>query len=71
MRPLRALLMRAAIDIIPDQLVFQPFTVTVTIDDREQLRALTRLAGYLTNGHGLELFPLLQEQCAKWGVELA
>lgn len=49
---------------------FQPFSVRLDIANKEELSALTRAAGTLCNGHGIELYDFLQYKCREYGVKL-
>lgn len=48
---------------------FEPFSVRIDIATKDELRALTRAAGNLCNGHGLELYDFLEEKCREAGVK--
>jgi hypothetical protein len=56
------------VDILDDD-EFKPFIVKIRIANADELRAMTQAAGRLCNGHGLELYPMLQEKCRELGVE--
>jgi hypothetical protein len=41
---------------------FVPFAIKLIIEDKDQLIALHDVVGRLCNGHGLELYPFLDEK---------
>lgn len=47
---------------------FQAFSIQIDIENTDELRALTRAADSMTNGHGLQLYDLLQSKCAACGI---
>jgi hypothetical protein len=47
---------------------FQPFSIAIDIEDKDQLYALTLAAGRMCNGHGNELYALLQAKCDSIGM---
>jgi hypothetical protein len=47
----------------------RPFTVTIFIEDRDQLYALTLAAGRMCNGHGNDLYDCLLQKCQDFDVD--
>lgn len=44
---------------------FVPFSIRIDIKDRDQLEALRVAAAHMTNGHGMELYDLLEDKARK------
>jgi hypothetical protein len=49
---------------------FKPFSVRIDIASKDELYALTKAAGVMCNGHGLEILDFLKEKCDECGVKL-
>ena len=49
---------------------FVPFAVVIEVEGPDALRQLLRAAGTMTNGHGLELYDLLNAKCDEFGVKI-
>lgn len=47
---------------------FKPFSIRIDIANKDELYALTKAAGTLCNGHGLELHDFLEKKCREHGV---
>jgi hypothetical protein len=48
---------------------FVPFSIVIEIEEPGALRNLTRAAGTMTNGHGLQLYDLLKTKCDEFSLE--
>lgn len=55
---------------MPPERAFKVFTIAITVEDREQLQALTMAAGRMCNGHGNDLFCLLKNECEAQQVDV-
>ena len=61
--------MRVEITEVINRRQVRPFVVTIHIEDRDQLYALTLAAGRMCNGHGNELYDCLLQKCQDFDVD--
>jgi hypothetical protein len=54
-----------AVEVERPETQFEPFSIRIDIENRDQLEALRIATAHMCNGHGIELYDLLEERARR------